>query len=161
MSKKLSDEAMTSRNPKDLWTGIIYIAVGLGRDHYRPRLWNGYSAQDGSGFLPRHSQHHSDRYRHYFPGPLVSQAGYPGRQVTLRGLLLVTGATLVFGLIVRGAGLVIAMPVLVMVSAYASGEPKWRTSIAMAIMLTVFCILIFLKGLEISVPILGSGSADD
>ena len=82
--------------------------------------------------------------------------GTPVGRFTLKGLLLVTGATLVFGFIVRGAGLIIAMPVLVIVSAYASGKFSWRTSIAMAVGLTVFCILIFLKGLGMPLPILGS-----
>jgi len=76
--------------------------------------------------------------------------------MTFKGLLLVTGATVLFGLIVRGAGLIIAMPVLVIVSAYGSDKFSWRTSIVMAIVLTAFCILIFLKGLGIPLPVFGS-----
>jgi putative tricarboxylic transport membrane protein len=82
--------------------------------------------------------------------------GTPVGRIAFKGLLLVAGATLFFGIIVRGAGLVIALPVLVIVSAYGSDKFSWRTSFVMAIVLTAFCIIIFLKGLGIPLPILGS-----
>jgi hypothetical protein len=147
---------MTSRNPKDFWTGIIYIAVGLaaiiiGRDYGM-----GTPRKMGPAFFPAILSIILIVIGIISLVRSFLRPGTPVGRFTLRGLLLVTGATLVFGLIVRGAGLVIAMPVLVMVSACASGKFRWRTSIAMAIMLTVFCILIFLKGLGIPLPILGS-----
>jgi hypothetical protein len=82
--------------------------------------------------------------------------GTPVGRFTFKGLLMVTGATVLFGIIVRGAGLIIAMPVLVIVSAYASHKFTWRTSITMAVVLTASSILIFLKGLGIPIPILGT-----
>jgi len=72
-----------------------------------------------------------------------------------KGLLMVVAATVVFGLTVRGAGLIIALPLLVVISAYASGKFSWRYSLALAAGLTAFCILIFVKGLGIPLPILG------
>ena len=147
---------MTSRNPKDLWTGIIYIAFGAAAIIIARDYGLGTPRKMGPAF---------------FPGILsillivigiislirsFIRPGTPIGRVTFKGLLLVTGATVLFGLIVRGAGLVIAMPALVIVSAYASEKFSWRTSIAMAIVLTVCCILVFLKGLGIPLPILGS-----
>ena len=83
--------------------------------------------------------------------------GTPVGSFTLKGLLLVIGATVLFGLIVRGAGLIIALPLLVIVSAYASKPVQlavhrspWPSGSPL------FCILIFLKGLGIPLPILGS-----
>jgi len=147
---------MTSRNPKDFWTGIIYIAFGAAAIIIARDYGLGTPRKMGPAF---------------FPGILsillivigiislirsFIRPGTPIGRVTFKGLLLVTGATVLFGLIVRGAGLVIAMPALVIVSAYASEKFSWRTSIAMAIVLTVCCILVFLKGLGIPLPILGS-----
>jgi putative tricarboxylic transport membrane protein len=68
----------------------------------------------------------------------------------------VTGATVLFGLIIRGAGMIIALPLLVIVSAYASRHFSWRTSAVLAVGITAFCILVFLKGLGIPLPVLGS-----
>ena len=147
---------MTSRNPKDLWTGIIYIAFGVAAL---------YIARDYGWGTPRKMG------PAFFPGILsillivigiislvrsFVRPGTPIGRFTIKGVLMVTGATVLFGLIVRGAGLLIAMPVLVIVSAYASHKFSWRTSIIMAIVLTVSCILVFLKGLGIPLPILGS-----
>jgi hypothetical protein len=147
---------MVSRNPKDFWTGIIYIAFGVAAL---------YIARDYGWGTPRKMG------PAFFPGMLsvllivigiislvrsFVRPGTPIGRFTIKGVLMVTGATVLFGLIVRGAGLLIAMPVLVIVSAYASHKFSWRTSIMMAIVLTASCILVFLKGLGIPLPILGS-----
>jgi hypothetical protein len=147
---------MTSRNPKDFWTGLIYIAVGaaaiiIGRDYGM-----GTPRKMGPAFFPV-----------ILSALLIAigiislvrsfvRPGTPVGRFTVRGTLLVTGATVLFGLIVRGAGMLIAMPVLVIVSAFASKHFGWRTTILLAAGITAFCILIFLKGLGIPLPILGS-----
>jgi hypothetical protein len=69
--------------------------------------------------------------------------------------LAVCGATLAFGLLVRGAGLVVALPVLVLMSAYASAHFRGRPTLALAAGLTMFCVAVFLKGLGVPVPVVG------
>jgi hypothetical protein len=51
--------------------------------------------------------------------------------------------------------LAIALPALVVISAYASVHFRWGASLALAAGLTVFCILVFLKGLGVPLPVLG------
>ena len=144
------------RNIKDFWTGIIYVAFGaavifIGRE---------YGMGTGTKMGPA-----------YFPTVLsllliligiislirsFIQAGTPISTIAFRGLFLVIVSILLFGLIVRGAGLVIALPVLVIVSAYASIQFRWKPTLALAVAMTFGCILIFLKGLGVPLPILGS-----
>jgi putative tricarboxylic transport membrane protein len=62
---------------------------------------------------------------------------------------------LLFGFIVRGAGLAVALPLLVVISALASARFRWRPTLIMAAGLTVFCVLVFLKGLGIPMPTIG------
>jgi putative tricarboxylic transport membrane protein len=144
------------RNVKDFWTGIIYIAFGaaaliIARDYglgtalkmgpaYFPAILSGLLIMIGIISLVRS----------------FIKPGSPFGSFTFKGLLLVIAATVVFGLTVRGAGLIIALPALVIISSYASGKFNWRYSLALAAGLTVFCILIFVKGLGIPLPILGS-----
>ncbi len=64
-------------------------------------------------------------------------------------------SVVVFGFLVRGAGLVVALPLLVIISAYASTRFRWRTTLIMAAGLTIFCALVFVKGLGIPLPIIG------
>jgi putative tricarboxylic transport membrane protein len=74
----------------------------------------------------------------------------------LRKLALVTVSVIVFGLVAKGAGLIIALPVLVIMSAFASNEFRWGPSLALAAGLTVFCVFVFIVGLGVPLPILGS-----
>ncbi len=70
-------------------------------------------------------------------------------------MLAVTVATLGFGALVRGAGLVVALPVLVVVSAAASARFRWGPALALAAGLTLFCAAVFLKGLGVPIPLRG------
>jgi hypothetical protein len=147
---------MNLHNPKDFWTGILYIALGSSAIVIARDYGLGTARKMGPAF---------------FPGILsilligigiislvrsFIRPGTPVSRMAFKGLLLVTGATLVFGLIVHRAGLIIALPALVIISAYGSRKFNWRTAITLAIVLTVFCILVFRKGLGIPLPIIGS-----
>ena len=52
-------------------------------------------------------------------------------------------------------GVVIALPLLIIVSAYGSTRFRWRPTLLMAAGLTIFCVFVFLKGLGIPLPIIG------
>jgi hypothetical protein len=61
----------------------------------------------------------------------------------------------VFGVLARGAGLVVALPLLVILSARASTHFRWRAALVLAAGLTVFCVAVFLKGLGVPLPVVG------
>lgn len=144
------------RSTKDFWTGLIYIFFGSSAVLIASDYGKGTALKMGPAYFPT------------ILGALLLligiislvrsfiQPGSPIGGFTFKGLLLVIASTLVFGLIVRGAGLVIALPALVIISAYASVDFRWGPSLALAAGLTVFCILVFLKGLGVPLPILGS-----
>ena len=147
---------MASRNPKDLWTGIIYICFGVAAIIIARDYGMGTPRKMGPAFFP-----------FLLSGLLILigsiavvrsflRDGTPVGRFTGRGVLLVIAATVLFGLIIRGAGMIIALPVLVIFSAYASRQFRWQTSVYLAVGITVFCILIFLKGLGVPLPIVGS-----
>lgn len=81
--------------------------------------------------------------------------GTPISAFAFKGLALVTLSAVVFGFLVRGAGLLVALPVLVTLGASASVRFRWHTALIMAAGLTVFCALVFAKGLGIPLPIVG------
>jgi len=84
------------------------------------------------------------------------QSGTQVGGFALKKLALITLAVGVFGLIVKGTGLIIALPVLVILSAFASNEFRWGPSFALAAGLTLFCVFVFIMGLGVPLPILGS-----
>ena len=144
------------RNTKDFWTGLIYIAVGTAAIIMASDYGMGTALKMGPAYFPS-----------VLSGLLILigiislirsfiEPGTPISGYAFKGLLLVTASTVLFGFVVRGAGLVIALPLLVIISSTASHKFRWKHSLAMAAGLTVFCILIFLKGLGVPLPILGS-----
>ncbi|MGH7262136.1 MAG: tripartite tricarboxylate transporter TctB family protein, partial [Nitrospiraceae bacterium] len=83
----------------------------------------------------------------------------PGEPISIfayKEIALVLAATVLFGVLARGAGVVISIFVLVLISAYASVKFRWGPSIALAVGLTVFCVLVFIKGLGIPLTIFGT-----
>ena len=145
-----------ARNGKDFWTGVIYIVVGSGAWIISRDYGMGSAVKMGPAYFPT------------ILGILLTligiisvvrsflKSGSPIGTVAWKGLVLIVVSTLLFGMIVRGAGLIIALPLLVIVSAFASARFSWKTSLAEAAGITVFCIVVFLKGLGVPLPILGS-----
>lgn len=148
---------MTSlnRNPKDFWTGIIYIAFGMTAIIIARDYGMGTALKMGPAYFPTVLSVLLILIGTISLVRSFIRPGSPVGRYAFKGLLLVTASTALFGLIVRGAGLIIALPLLVIISSYASTQFSWKYSLAMAAGLTVFCVLIFLKGLGVPLPILG------
>src|SRR5690606_20786794 len=81
--------------------------------------------------------------------------GEPVGYLAWKRLALISLAVVLFGLIVRGAGLVVAIYVIATVGAYASRKFKWLPTVLLATGLVVFCVLAFIQGLGIPLPVFG------
>jgi len=154
VSKLELGELMT-RNGKDFWTGLIYIFFGSSAILIARDYGMGTAIKMGPGYFPT-----------ILGGLLVAigvismirsfiVAGTPVGAFVFKGLALVTISVLVFGFILRGLGLAIALPLLVIISAYGSTQFRWRPTLLMAAGMTIFCVFVFLKGLGIPLPIIG------
>jgi hypothetical protein len=83
--------------------------------------------------------------------------GEPIGAIAWKGMFLVTLATVLFGVLLRPAGLVLALAALILASAAASIKFRfdWK-ALAMMGGLIVFCGLVFVKGLGLPVSLLGT-----
>ncbi len=145
------------QGPKDVLAGLIYVAFGA------VMLWValGYRMGTASGMGPG-----------YFPRVLAVIMIVLGLASLVRGLLvrgeapegiawkplvLVLGSTVLFGLLLERAGLIVALAALVLVSAAASKAFRvdWRALLGL-LALIAFCILCFVRGLGVPMPVLGS-----
>ncbi len=143
------------RHPKDFWTGIIFLVVGLaavliGRDYamgtagrmgpaYFPTVLGGLLSLIGAIAVVRS----------------LLRDGEPIEKFYLKELALVMVAVVLFGVLMRGAGLAPAALVLIVVSAYASPHFKWGEALLLGAALAAFAVLIFVKLLGLPLPILG------
>ena len=148
---------MSIRNPRDFWAGAIYLALAvaaiwIGRDYLQ-----GTSARMGPGYFPTAL------------GSILALIGVvsivrsfvrPGEAISAfawRPLVLVLGSTVLFGLLLPRAGLVIALAALIVVGALASRNSRAdATSLAAAGGLIAFCVLVFVKGLGVPMPLVGA-----
>ena len=71
-----------------------------------------------------------------------------------RALGIITGAIVLSGLLLRPAGLLVSIPVLVIVSSFASRNLKPLAVIITAIVLTAMAYVIFILGLDLRIPLI-------
>lgn len=143
------------RSPRDFWAGLIYLGIGLGAFFIAQDYEMGTAVRMGPGYFPRVVS-----ALLALVGVISLTRGFlrPGEAIgrlAWREALLVAGATAVFGLLVRGAGLALSLFVLVLISAWASRQFRLRATVLLAAGLAVFSVLVFIKGLGIPLPLLG------
>lgn len=148
--------ALRIRNSKDFWAGVIYFVTGAFAMYIAKDYGMGTATRMGAGYFP------------IVLGGLLALIGaaavirsFFGKEervgaFAFKGLLLVFLATLLFALLLRGAGFAISAIVLVLVGSYASIKFRWTSAAVLAAALVTFCVLVFLKGLGVPMPLFGS-----
>lgn len=68
-------------------------------------------------------------------------------------LVLISAACVIYGYLMKPLGLILATLLLVFVSAFAGHEFKWKEVAILFLILIVFSILVFVKGLTLPFPI--------
>jgi putative tricarboxylic transport membrane protein len=146
------------RSSKDLLTGLIYVGIGAGAvliatvGDYKV----GTAIRMGPAYFPLILSAGLILIGLISIARSFIQPGTPVGVVGVKGMLLVAGSIVLFGLTVRGAGLIVALPMMVIVSSFASRPFSWARALILAAGLTTFCTLVFLKGLGVPLPLIGS-----
>ena len=70
-----------------------------------------------------------------------------------KALALILASSLAFAYLLKPLGLVIASIALIFISAYGGHEFKWKEVTILSIVLVVFSVLVFVKGLTLPFPI--------
>ena len=143
------------RHPKDFWTGFIFLFFGLAAIIIGLDYPMGTAGRMGPAYFPA------------VLGGLLSlvgligvirsflRKGEPISKFHVKELVLILLAVVLFGFLMRNAGLVPAVLVLVLLSAYASPKFTWGASVLLAVGLAVFAVVVFVKLLGLPMPILG------
>jgi putative tricarboxylic transport membrane protein len=72
---------------------------------------------------------------------------------SIRGPVLILGAVVAFGLVVRPLGLVVAGPLAVLIATLASDEARWGEMVRFAVLMTAFCAGLFKFALGLPIPL--------
>jgi len=142
------------RDNQDFWAGVMLVAVGATALVLARNYPFGTSLRMGPGYFPSvlgsilclfglalmaKSLRSSDRL----------EAGW-----SLRSLIVIPVALVLFGLLMTHAGFIPALMVLIFGSALASDEFKLLEVTLLTIGLTIGCVVVFIYGLGLPYPLL-------
>jgi hypothetical protein len=145
---------MRINSPRDFWAGAMFLAFGL---FFATWAVGNYQMGTAVRMGPA-----------YFPavlGGLLAMLGLavlvesfalegpPLPKMSMRPLILISVACVVYGYLMKPTGLLVATAALVYISALGGHEFKWREVTLLYAVLIVFSILVFVKGLTLPFPI--------
>jgi hypothetical protein len=145
------------KSEKDFWSGLMFLAVGVGFAWGATHYSFGSAARPGPAYFP------------FGLGILMALLGalilFKSLVIEVEGgdriggvafkpLAIVVGSVVLFGLLLPRLGLFISLPLLVLTTALAGDEFHWGEAIANAALLTAFSWFIFIWGLHLTIPLL-------
>jgi len=138
-------------NEKDFWAGVMFIICGAFFAIYGTEYTYGVAAKMGPGYFPT-----SLGVILMGVGALLSLIAIhpkatPSKVDPFNFYMLghVIGGTVLFGILLPTMGLYIALVALLMVSAHASHEFKWKGAMITTAVLILIAFVIFVYGLEL------------
>ncbi len=150
---------MKIKSQKDFWSGLMFIAVGVGFAWGATNYSFGQSARPGPGYFP------------FGLGILLAVLGamvlFKSLTLEVEGgdkigawawkpLIMIVVSVAGFGWALPHLGMWIALPLLVIVSASAGDEFHWKDALINAAILTAGSWVIFIYGLKLTIPLLPS-----
>jgi hypothetical protein len=145
---------MKIKSHKNFWSALIFIVAGAfisiyGYTHYQ----YGSALRMGPGYFPTWLGALT-----FLIGLMVMVQAFTLEGPTVprfhwRPMLFVLGGVVLFGYILKPAGLVLSIMILAIVSAYGGHEFKWKEVVWLAIALAIFSVLVFVKLLGQPFPI--------
>jgi hypothetical protein len=144
------------KSPKDLLAGLVFVAFGLAFGYASLGYELGSATRMGPGFFPLALAGILTVLGAIivFKGITAPSASPVGPTPWFAGALLVA-ALAVFGLTVRGLGLVPALMIAVFMSAFASRRTGVAGAAVMSVGLTALCVLIFVYALGLPLRMFG------
>lgn len=147
---------MKIKSQRDFWSGLMFVAVGLGFAWGATFYRFGDSARPGPGFFP------------FGLGLLTALLGLvvlfkalsvervdddPIGAFAWKPLGFIGGAVVLFGWALPHLGLFVTLPLLVICAAFAGDEFHWSEVLVNALVLTVLSWVIFIWGLHLTIPL--------
>ena len=147
---------MKIKSERDFWAGMMFLVVGIAFAWGATTYNFGSSARPGPGYFP------------FGLGVLLallgalelfkaltieSEGGDPIGHIAWKPLIVILAAVGMFGVALPRLGLVITLPLLVLVSSWASDEFSIKATLINALVLITMSWLIFVKGLSLTIPV--------
>jgi hypothetical protein len=151
-------------HPKDFWGGVMFavlgalfavIARGIPGVPFLPGYTMGTPARMGPGFFPFWLG-----MMLLVLGVIIAIGGFrhegPEERFPVfhwKPNFYVLGAVVLFGVILKAVGMVIAGVLLVVVACIGSPDFQLKRSLILGVVLSLFCALVFVFGLKLPIPL--------
>lgn len=141
-------------NKRDFFSGLMLVGFGLAALLIARSYRMGTLLRMGPGYFPV-----ALSILLILIGIIVSGLALRSDEVTspklaLRPLLIVTGATVLFGVFINGAGMLLTTVGLVVASRLARPGYPWLETVILAAGLSALCVAVFYFGIRIQMPLL-------
>jgi hypothetical protein len=147
---------MKIKSQKDFWSGLLFVAAGLGFAAGATNYSFGSSARPGPGYFP------------FGLGILLAvlgaavlfksltletERGDPVGAIPWRPIGLITFSVVAFGVALPRLGMILSLPLLILISSLAGDEFRLKEVLVNIVVLTIGSWLIFIKGLNLVIPL--------
>ncbi len=147
---------MKIKSQRDFWSGLMFVAIGLGFAWGATNYSFGSSARPGPAYFP-----FGLGILLAIMGALVwfasitveTEDGDRIGAIAWKPLIIITGSVVMFGFILPKLGMILSLPLLIIISALAGDEWHWKDSLISVVVLTLGSWLIFIKGLSLVIPL--------
>ena len=160
---------MKIKSDQDFWAGLMFIGFGLffivfalGTPEFIDRIVGGKLI---AGYQMGSSVRMGPAYFPVMLGGLLAVLGLivlfesiivEGPKVAkfhFRPLIFIALSSLAFAYLLKPLGLVLASVILIFICAYGGHEFKWKEVAIMSVVLAVFSVIVFVKGLSLPFPV--------
>lgn len=146
---------MKIKSQRDFWSGLMFLAIGIGFAWGATNYNFGSSARPGPGYFP-----FGLGILLALIGALVlfkaltieTEGGDKIGPVAWKPLSIVLGSVAIFGFLLPWLGMILTLPVLIVISALAGDEFHFGEALVNAAVLTLGSWLVFIKGLGLVIP---------
>jgi len=143
----------TIRHPKDFWSGVIFIGLGLFAIVYGARYTLGTAARMGPGYFPRILGILLILLGAILAVRALRSTGPPLPGWKWRPTVVVLGSVVLFGAIVQPVGIALSTVILIVCSSAASPEFRPREALIAGVILAALAVGVFVIGLKLQLPI--------
>jgi len=144
------------KSQKDFWSGLMFLATGLGFAWGATFYSFGTSARPGPGYFPLGLGlilAVLGAITLFEAMTIETEDGEPVGSFAWKPLITILLSVLVFGLVLPRIGMALTIPILVAIASMAGDTYHWRDVLISALVLTFGSWLIFILGLKLVIPV--------
>ncbi len=147
---------MKIKSQRDFWSGLMFIAVGVGFAWGATNYSFGSSARPGPGYFPFGLgilQALLGAFLLFEALVVETEDGEPIGTWAFKPLFIIMASVATFGFLLPRLGMMFSLPLLIITTSLAGDEFHWKDALISVVVLTLGSWFIFIYGLKLVIPL--------